>query len=99
MTVTVLPAAASEAVIVVGLTEKIVLLLDDTVRLPVRFAPLTVKVLETVLPLTTLPNASDVGFTVMVGTTHVPETETTLSAAPPPLMVMVPECEPAAEGL
>ena len=94
-----MPAAASAAVIVVGLTVKYELL-DDTVRLPVKFVALIVNVLEAVLPLTTEPNAKDVGFTVMLGgLTHVPVAVTFALAAPPPLMVMVLECEPAAVGL
>ena len=90
--------AAFAAVIVVGLTVKLELP-EDSVRLPVRFVPVTVNVLEALLPLTTVPNANAVVLPVlMVGTTQVPETGIVIFT-PPPLMVIVPECEPATVGL
>ena len=49
---------ASADEIEVGLTVKLELL-DDSERLPVRFVPVTVNVLLAVLPLITVPKASD----------------------------------------
>ena len=67
--------------------------------LPVRLVPVTVNVLETALSLTTVPNASDEAVVVMLGTTHMPVAVTVLLVAPPPLMVMLAECEPSVVGL
>ena len=80
-----------------GLTTKLELL-DEIVRLPVKLLVVTVKVLLALLPLTTLPNANDDALIMMLGTTQVPVTLTVLLVAPPPLIAMVAECEPAAEG-
>ena len=83
--------------IVAGLTLKFALL-EVTVSDPVKSVPVTKNVFVDELPLTTL-NSKDAGVTVMVGTTHLPETDTVWLVAPPPLTVMVPESVPAAVGL
>ena len=62
-------------------------------RLPVKLVPVTLNVCDELLA-----KVREVLLTEMVGTTHLPVTLTVLGDAPPPLMVMVAECEPAAEG-
>ena len=80
----------------VGLTVKYELFVDS-VRLPVKLTPVTVRLLLTALFIAVVPKLKDV--TLGVISAHFPLTLTVLLVASPPLMVMVPECEPAAVGL
>ena len=71
----------------------------DSVRFPVKLAPVTVKVLVWVWPSIAL-KASVVGLAVIVGATAVPDRLTVLlSAAPPPLTVTLALLLPATVGL
>ena len=74
-------------------------MLDDKVRLLVKFVPVTMNVLDLVLFLTTLPKFSCVSLVVMAGITPVPVMLTYLVGAFPPLILMDALCEPTAVGV
>ena len=87
---TVFPALASDAVIVVGLTENRLELLDCRFKEPFKPELFTVNVRLLVYPLVTVPNFSDVGVGVIV-VAHFP-TKVTLAVAPllVSMMLIVP---------
>ena len=86
--------------IVVGLTVKCELL-DDSVRLPVKFDPVTVNVIFLEFPINTVPKLNEVGLTVIAGGgfTAVPERLTLTSLAPEALRRICPVIFPALVGV